>query len=274
MKKLSLLMSALLVCGLIIYDAPDTYVHGSWDGAPSGRTGSPGDNSTCFNGCHGSNPGNGMANEALSITHNVPVTGYGPGNTYDVTVTMTSAGTNSFGFSLSPQNAGGAVLGTLIAGAGTQLNGGGGYVTQTENSGAGSKSWTFQWTAPTAGTGSVTFYCASIFGNSSFSNAGDFMVTGTETVQEGTTVGIFDQEAASVSIYPNPAVDVIRLNAELESQTAFEIIDLKGAIVQVGLINAGTNPAITLDRAIVNSGMHLLRLSSAEGSTTTRIVVQ
>ena len=75
-------------------------------------------------------------------------------------------------------------------------------------------------------------------------------------------------------VYPNPAVDVFRVNVDFEDQAVFELIDLKGSVVQSGIIAVGSNPVIDLDRSRVNSGLHILRLSNAQGSNTTRVVVQ
>ncbi len=122
-------------------------------GAPAGYTGSPGDGMDCHN-CHG-----GSASTAADwITSNIPAQGYTPGTTYTITVTVTGSGNK--GFEVSPQNATGTLLGTLAAGSGNHTTGSGKYVTHSSSVSANPATWTFQWTAPVAGTGSVTFYGA------------------------------------------------------------------------------------------------------------------
>jgi hypothetical protein len=64
------------------------------------------------------------------------------------------------GFEISPQNTAGAQKGTLVAGSGSQLVGGGTkYITHT-NANTTTNTWTFGWIAPAAGSGAVTFYGA------------------------------------------------------------------------------------------------------------------
>lgn len=124
-------------------------------GAPAATTGSPGDGATCTN-CHG---GTATSTPGL-ITSNIPVGGYIGGNTYQITVSNTLTGTGKYGFEVSPQNAAGVQLGTLVAGTGSKLvTGGTKYITQS-NASSTNSTWTFGWIAPVAGTGPVTFYGA------------------------------------------------------------------------------------------------------------------
>lgn len=123
-------------------------------GAPPAKTGSPGDGSNCTE-CHG-----GTATSVTGwITSNIPAGGYTPGQTYQITATNQLTGTGKFGFEVSPQNAAGTLLGTLVAGTNSQLVGSNKYVTHT-NANTTVSAWTFNWTAPAAGTGTVTFYGA------------------------------------------------------------------------------------------------------------------
>lgn len=123
-------------------------------GAPAAKTGSPGDGANCTE-CHGGT----ATTTAGQITSNIPASGYVPGTTYLITATNPLTGSGKMGFEVSPQNASGAQLGTLVAGSGSQLVGGTKYVTHT-NATTTTSAWTFSWIAPVAGTGAVTFYGA------------------------------------------------------------------------------------------------------------------
>jgi len=148
-KKTLLLLSATFIA--VVMGAYEVLYP---TGAPAGYTGSPGDGNNCTS-CHG-----GTATTSAGwITSNVPASGYVPGTTYQVTATNSLSGSGKYGFEVSPQNASGTQLGTLIAGTGSQLVGNGKYVTHT-NATIANNSWTFNWTAPAAGTGDVTFYGA------------------------------------------------------------------------------------------------------------------
>lgn len=122
-------------------------------GAPSPYyyTGSQGDGHDCSS-CHGNS-----STVSGWITSNIPGTGYVPGTTYQITATNSISGSGKYGFEVSPQNAAGTLLGTLAAGTNSKLVGSGKWITQN-NASNSVTSWTFNWTAPAAGTGTVTFY--------------------------------------------------------------------------------------------------------------------
>jgi hypothetical protein len=122
-------------------------------GAPAGNTGSPSDGTTCAESCHGGS----AVTQAGLITSTIPTAGYTPGTTYTITASISGSGNK--GFQVSPQNTAGTLLGSLIAGTGSQIVGIK-YVTHSSAKSSTAASWTFQWIAPAAGTGSVTFYGA------------------------------------------------------------------------------------------------------------------
>jgi hypothetical protein len=123
-------------------------------GAPAAKTGSPGDGGICTD-CHG-----GTATTTPGqITSNIPASGYVPGTTYQITATNPLTNTGKMGFEVSPQNVAGTLLGTLVAGTGSQLVGSNKYVTHIQAN-TTTNTWTFGWIAPAAGTGTVTFYGA------------------------------------------------------------------------------------------------------------------
>lgn len=145
------LLSALVLVLLVSFSGDN---NGDYPGgSPAGYTGSPGDGQNC-QVCHGGS----VSNAPGWITSNIPPTGYVPGNTYTITVTVSGVGKK--GFEVSPQNPSGTQLGVLIAGPGTKLVGGTKYVTQATGSSSNPKSWDFNWTAPPPGAGEVTFYGA------------------------------------------------------------------------------------------------------------------
>lgn len=157
--------------------------HSSTSAAPAGRTGSPGDGgpsqSCARSGCHtgGSNPVSGSAN--ASITSTIPATGYIPGQTYTITGFVQATGLQKFGFQISPQNTAGTQRGTNVItdATNTQLVGGNKYVTHRTagTAGNGSRTWSFNWVAPAAGTGEFSFYGAFNATNSGSNSSGDII---------------------------------------------------------------------------------------------------
>lgn len=169
------------------------------DGAPSTVTGSPGDaNKTCTkSGCH-----SGTATTMLNaMTSTIPASGYVPGTTYTVTASITDPSIVRFGFEISPQSITGTLLGTMaltntVKTKFTSSNNK--YITHTTsgNSWTGhTATWSFDWTAPAAGTGAVTFYGAFMYANNNGGTSGDIVKTSTYTVQEAVS-------ACNVSVSP------------------------------------------------------------------------
>jgi hypothetical protein len=200
-------------------------------GAPAGYTGSPGDGQNCSD-CHGGS----VATVQNWITSDVPQDGYIPGQTY--TITATSTGSGKKGFEVSPQNQAGDQLGTLTAGSGEKLVGSGKYVTHTSSSNSNPKVWTFQWTAPVAGTGDVTMYGAFALNTSSTKLS-------TLVIAENIGTGIPEASALQlVRVFPNPSSK--DLNVSFKANAASN--------VTVSLVNAGTGAKTVLSSEFVEQG--------------------
>lgn len=166
----------LLVIGMlaIVFDAIT-----SSNTPPAGYTGAPGDNGNCT-GCHsGTAITSGTNWDNVTLTTNIPANGYVPGQTYSITLAHTQAGITRFGFQttvLGPTNAmAGTITVTNATTTSTQTSGGRTYINQTLSgtSGSGSISWSFNWTAPSTGVGTITFYSVVNATNFSNTNAGD-----------------------------------------------------------------------------------------------------
>jgi hypothetical protein len=161
---------------------------------PSGRTGAPGE-ATCTS-CHGAlNDGQGTL-----LLGGVP-TSYIPGQHYTFTVSLSRAGATRWGFEVTSLfTTGGAYAGTLAAPSNLtlfQTKTSKGYVSQTNTLGVdgtfagtsnGSVVWSFDWTAPAAGAGNVTFYLVGVAANfDDDAGPGDLVYTTAVSVTEGTT---------------------------------------------------------------------------------------
>ncbi|MBR4506042.1 MAG: choice-of-anchor J domain-containing protein [Bacteroidales bacterium] len=89
------------------------------------------------------------------------------------------------------------------------------------------------------------------------------LVSDIKVVAEGTTVGIDRANEANVSIYPNPASSMLRVEGEGIQQV--EIIDVNGRVVmntQAGIINVES----------LVSGVYMVRVVTNDGVSTQKIV--
>lgn len=147
----------------------------------AGRTGSPTE-SNCTS-CHSSytlNTGGG----STTITHNIPASGYVPGTTYAISVTVAKTGLALFGFGFEALTSSNASAGTIVVTNTTKMKlvtAGNGRVniTHKTNGGAGTSpfAFSFNWTAPATNLGTITFYSAGVACNNNGNEAGDYVYT-------------------------------------------------------------------------------------------------
>lgn len=154
-------------------------------GAPLGFSSAPGE-SDCTS-CHGGIAVNsGPATRTLTFNGSA-ASSYVPGQTYNLSLTVTRATRNKYGFQLKVEDGQGGNAGTLISTTNrTWLQQG--YLNQSASgntsTSSGTITWNFQWTAPAAGTGPVTFYWSSNAANNNGSTSGDEIYTDAVTLVE------------------------------------------------------------------------------------------
>lgn len=162
-------------------------VLGYSNGPPNARTGAPGE-STC-RACHSSfglNSGSG----GVTIS-NAPAE-YVPGETYTLTITVTTSGQSRWGFEVCSRtenlDQGGTLTVTQSSLTTTGTSGGITYLKQrsagTFNGQQNSADWEFAWTAPAADSGPITLYAAGNAANGNFSTSGDYVYTTFLTIPE------------------------------------------------------------------------------------------
>lgn len=262
MKKKLLLITSLVVAASIVYDSNQNKLHSNSQGAIAGVTGSPGDGGGTCIACH--NGTNTVRNGI--ITSNIPAEGYTPGTTYTITATVGSPNRTVFGFEISPQNPSGTLLGSIVLTntTETKLIGNGKYITHkldgTTGNG-GTKTWTFNWIAPNAGTGDVTFYGAFNLANGNGSTNGDSILTSSLLISERISSGIFASANSNIHIYPNPLSNTgflqLKTNDQLEN-ASLKITDAQGRIVKE-LQNIYGN-TISIDKTMFSKGVYIFLL--------------
>lgn len=248
------------------------------NGAPAGYTGSPGDGNSCAF-CHSVS---GIMFFPPAISHNIPGAQYVPGNTYQITCNIGASGRVKFGFQFSPQDAAGALAGSMTVTNPTdmQLVGAGKYMTHTlagTSGPSGSKSWQFNWTAPPPGTGQVQLCAAFNITNNNNNNTGDSIILAVIDVNEG-TVGMEQAfEKTEVLVYPQPAGDVLHLlfNTEMPGSLHADIYNAAfSKLTSMELKNVRAGEAVRISTAGLPAGSYFLRVEQ-QGKTVLlrRIVV-
>lgn len=236
--------------------------NGRWDdGAPEGYTGSPADGRDCTY-CHG-----GSASSVDGwITSDIPLEGYTAENTYTITVTLIGSGKK--GFEVSPQNSQGAYVGNLTAGTQSHIVGTN-YITHSNTISSNPGIWSFEWTAPPAGSGDFTFY-------------GAFAITDNNTrlstleVLEN-NVGIEELASNVFTVYPNPVEDIlnIRFSRSLKN-LEIELISCSGQVIKLYEeskgIHANGNIQINIP-GTTKSGLYILMVKNNKNIFTKKLCV-
>jgi len=268
MAKRSTLIIALV--GIFIFGSYQMSITQS-AGAPIGYAGSPGDGAANCLSCH-SGPGWTSQDITLTIDGQDSIA-YIAGQTYDIVVTIDGSGStfNSGGFTITAEKFGTQnKVGTWIGSNSVQVQSNS-HVTHTNSSNTpsgGTLSWSFQWTAPAAGTGDIRFFVNGIVGDGNGANTGDIMVSVVTLIPEDANSGVGEWNSMGNELYPNPAKDHINLGG-LEGNIHYRITDLGGRVVMEGEERSWEDRCrIELDG--LKTGLYFLQAESEEGQLISR----
>ena len=122
-------------------------------------------------GCHGNNP-----SSSTTVSLSGQPSSYVPSQTYSLTVTVSSSAISGSGGGFSLDSNAGSFSNP---GANAQLNSG-----KVTHSNKNARSWTVDWTAPSSGTGTVSFSVVGNAVNMNYGNTGDAWNTASFSVPE------------------------------------------------------------------------------------------
>jgi hypothetical protein len=242
MKKIIVVSVAIL---FIVISMSFDIMHKS---GASGVTKSPGETDCNTSGCHTGNLVNASGG-SIAITSVPTFTGgkYIPGQTYTVSVKVARTSFNLFGFDFEAlkSNATDAGIFTITNDIETKIDTAGVAGKLRANvvhviyggASAGSHTFTFDWKAPAAGTGTVTLYAAGNAANGNGTTSGDYIYNTSKVLTEDTSIGISEQNdnssAIRLVVYPNPVVSSVNLSYELDknSKVSAKLFSLNGQLV-------------------------------------------
>lgn len=245
-----------------------------------GATTAPGDGTVCSS-CH--NGGNYGASVNVRLKDKVSgetVTEYTPNETYDVEVIVgTTTAPGGYGFQVI------ALKDTDNSSVSTWANN---VTPNTKFKTIGSRQYFEQanvlpdsimvseWTAPAAGTGSVTFYAAGNAVNGTGTSANDQAVTNEFTFTESTTsTSSLTKMGIRMNTFPNPTIDVLNLSLEMNAskELTINIYNLEGKRMETQnvMTQSGDNQ-FRFDVASYNSGMYFLEVADGTNQTAIRFV--
>ena len=177
------LKNILPVCGvlLLLFIVSSGSVFAFSTGPPDEKTGAPNENTCAQAGCH---TGNDLNVSGGSLMLTIPET-YIPSEVYTIVVNLSRAGQSRWGFEMTALDADGTRAGTFAAdtAGNTQLSEANSkqYIKHTAAGTAqgtnDAHSWEFEWTAPDADMGPITFYAAGNASNGNFNPVDDYIYT-------------------------------------------------------------------------------------------------
>ncbi|MEY2898891.1 MAG: hypothetical protein RL138_944 [Bacteroidota bacterium] len=225
--------------------------------------------STCSN-CHGG----AAAGGSVALTSDIPAGGYTPGTTYHMTATVTYSGRSCFGIDLIALNSSNASTGTITVTDATYTK----TVTSASKVNLEQKTpkpngtFTFDWTAPAAGTGNVTFYFAGLAANNNGTDdTGDYTYTGNQVYAEnvGGTSGI-EAMQASASVFPNPATTQLAVKSNIQASAVISVLDINGRLMNQTSVENAAN--FDLNIAELNAGVYFVHVQGAGKTANVRFV--
>ncbi len=284
MKKNVLSIMAIGIAGLSLFSFTRnnkeiisfSHYNARVNGAPFGTTGAPSEMNCTL--CHSGTaiPNSNVVTINFSGTNNK----YVPGSTYTVSITVASASPKNGFETTALEDAGNTNSGTWVITDATNTQPVTGansrnYVTHT-HAGTVQTTWSFDWTAPAAGTGDVTIYTAGMIANGDGSSSGDEVHLNKLTIQEDTSNDILEQSASteldnSFKVLNNQGEVRLSFEAQKEGMAKISILSMEGKIVtkQKVSVYKGLNTTSPINLNSLPKGIYLVSLT-LDGTLVTR----
>ena len=277
MKKTLLSVFGISILAISVQITLTSSSNGRAFAANSGNTGAPGEVTTCRS-CHGAGFGTTVS-IAIKDAQGNPITSYVPGSIYDAEFTVNANGASGYGFQMVSLNSSNApVNGFSTPTTNTRLVTLGNGRQYAEHAGRSStNTFSTQWTAPSSGTGTVTFYGGGAAVNNNGGTGGDGGNTTILSLTENTSVGIAEPTLRDeLLVYPNPTRNVIKLENTAESvkNSVVEVYNMKGQLVVLENMTLLQNNAELLNVTGLNNGFYILRVAEGNKTLEQKIMIE
>lgn len=245
-------------------------------GAPTGKTGAPGENNCTM--CH-----SGTLNSGAQ-TSNVVFSGsnyeYVPGTTYDLNLILNNGDAKN-GFqlvvldSVSNNNAGNLLVTDAVN---TQLATGNNrtYLNHTA-AGNGSTNWNFQWTAPTIDIGPVVIYYAyNVAGYPLSNTSGDNIYTNQITLSPANTSFLISTQSIDFDCYIDDynRLNIISNYTFRQSAAIVTLYNITGKEVFSKTLSSNINDTQSLELPQdLKSGIYIVSFKSGSSVKTKKIII-
>lgn len=231
------------------------------NGAPAAHNGAPGSLNCTTSGCH---TGPAQTSETVTISTNIPSSGFLPNTNYNITITANDGGRglDEIGFEANVQD-GSSPIGTLSTNGNKdeQLTLGQNFITHTfsgSSAAGGMRTWTFGWNSGNAPDSSKV-YVAVNFSNNNNTSTGDVIVNESLLLTKAvvSNASLNETSTSRLHLFPNPANDFIHLIIDNDIRQA-QLFSLKGEIIKTFIRNA---PDWRINVNDLPNGVYLLKTS-------------
>lgn len=235
-------------------------------GPGGNRTGSPGSSGNCSS-CHSGGSYKGYLNVGITETGGTTyLSSYTPGQVYDMHVIAGGTSTRK-GFQATLLTSSNMAAGTCgMAPSGTSIYTSGGKSIWGHNTPSSTGVWKGTWTAPVAGTGTVTMYSACVVSNADGSDSKDQVVLATSTMDENVPSNTKSIESTKISVIENPVRSIVQLNGVAKNIILWN---------NQGQVAASANNTSELNVSHLSTGTYYLQTVSEKNiHNTTALVIQ
>lgn len=249
----------------------------------AGYSGSPGEGN-CTS-CHTGTVNSGTATVAITSEPSLG-NGYIPGQVYTISATISNSPTPNqkrFGVDVEALLESGANGGTLAitnstltklktnkVGNNTRNNV---VHTGSGNVGPTNQTFSFKWTAPAVGSGTVTIYASIMGANNDGGTSGDKVYTTNLPVPEiGLSVSD-KQHKTNLSIFPNPSNGKFQFDAgdlEISANSSIEIFNSEGKLVYKSSIN---NANSEIDLSNNPAGIYFVKVYNGSDVQSGKVII-
>ncbi|MCB9232885.1 MAG: T9SS type A sorting domain-containing protein [Bacteroidia bacterium] len=278
MRKLALTTVIGLFFGVFIFGE----IYTDNNGPSAGVAGAPTDQTCARSGCHTGSLNTGTG--TTSITSTVPSSGYVPGTTYTISFSVTETGRNKFGFQamaafdpIINKQIGNCII-TNNTETRLRTNGNGQYVTHRSAGTAGTanaKSWSFDWVAPTQGTGNLVVYAAFNAANGNGSTSGDHIYTDTLHLNEE-PLSVEEQAKLNfATVFPTIFDQNLNIQGTMSQGSEIEIVvsDLSGKQIYRMVDPVYTDSfSESISTSTWSSGIYLLQIQAGRRKQSFKVI--
>ena len=281
MKKNYLIIAFLCILGVIGLTSSTLSENGK-----AGVTGSPSE-VNCTD-CHGDFALNAGGGSIVLTSSNMPGMAYEVGVTYHMTVTVSKLGMPLFGVGIeclttSNQNAGTLIItdaastriATKTVGGVSRKN-----MVHTMNGGLinDSKSFNFDWTAPSTNVGDVTFYFCGVAADRDGNESGDYVYDGSMTIPFNINTGIDSnpKSKTTLNVYPTIITDKVNVNYLLSKNeyVVIRLMDSMGNVIREISDGNKSSGSVSFDNLQgLSNGVYFIELSYQNTKEVRKIII-